>query len=66
MNIIDCPKCGCEYDPSGDHDFDSGEWTCEECGCKFIVEIDYEPDYSSRCAGHTYVNGECTNCGGKE
>lgn len=73
MDTIDCPKCEHEHDPAGNHDDDSGEMECEECGFKFIVTIEYEPSYSTECAVHEWServsrHGEprphrfCVNC----
>ena len=46
---INCPKCEYEHAPSGSHEDDIGERTCDNCGFKFHVEIDYDPDYSTSC-----------------
>jgi transposase-like protein len=51
---IECPKCKHEHDPVGIHDEDSGEMECESCGFKFVVEIEYEPDYSTSCVEHEW------------
>lgn len=54
METIDCPKCGYEHIPAGDHDYDSGERECQGCGFKFHVEIDYSPTYSTACMSHEF------------
>ena len=54
MDTIECPKCGCEHEPCGMHEEDSGEWDCENCGLKFVVEIEYDPSYSVSCVEHEY------------
>lgn len=76
METIDCPKCGYEHIPAGDHDYDSGERECHGCGFKFYVEIEYSPTYSTTCMDHEWgpfktedVKGEaieyrfCIHCG---
>lgn len=72
--MIECPKCKHEHEPNGNHEDDAGEWTCDECGFKFLVEIEYEPTYSTECKEHDFgawgnVTGypswrrrECTMC----
>lgn len=70
MNTIDCPKCEHEHEPSGSHEDDEGEFECEECGFKFIVEIEYDPDYLTSCIVHewedfkrmTIRNGDVVEC----
>ncbi len=52
--MIECPKCKNEYDPCGCHEDDSGEQECAECGFVFIVEIEYDPSYTSSCKTHEY------------
>lgn len=73
MDTIDCPKCGCEHEPSGSHDDDAGEMKCEECGFAFRVEIEYDPSYSTSCVEHDWGDVEiaagvpvkfCKHCGG--
>jgi len=54
MSVIDCPKCGEEHEPIGSHEEDSGEHECENCGFKFVVTIEYDPEYYSRCVTHEY------------
>ena len=72
MSDYECPKCRAEHNASGNHDDDAGEQTCDECGYKFIVEIEYDPSYSTRCADHDwkpYTSGagligeRCEVCG---
>ena len=66
----ECPKCKAEYVAAG-NDEDAGEHICEECGYKFIVEIEYDPSYSTRCAEHDwkpyrsgfgFVGQQCSVC----
>lgn len=54
MNTIDCPKCEHEHQPSGSHDDDHGERTCDACGFTFMVEIEYDPSYCTSCVDHEY------------
>ena len=54
MNEIECPKCKETYCPAGCHEDDAGQQTCETCGFKFVVEIEYEPEYDTRCVVHEY------------
>ena len=54
MSDIECPKCGLEHEPSGSHEDDSGEWTCDNCGFVFIVEIEYDPYYIVECKNHEW------------
>jgi len=51
---IECPKCKHDHEPSGSHDDDHGETECQSCGFKFVVEIEYEPSYSTSCVEHEY------------
>lgn len=79
MDTIDCPKCECEHEPVGNHEDDAGEMTCEDCGFVFVVEIEYEPTYSTQCKAcefgefKTLPHGqpgyeyrECVYCGNYE
>jgi len=52
--MIECPRCKHEHEPSGSHEDDKGEHTCDECGFRFDVEIEYEPTYSCSCVVHEY------------
>jgi len=52
--MIECPKCKEAIEPYGNHEEDAGEHECDDCGFKFIVEIDYEPSYSERCVEHKF------------
>jgi len=52
--MITCLKCGTEYEPSGNHDEDSGERECEVCKFKFIVRIEYDPEYYEYCVNHKF------------
>lgn len=72
MSDYECPKCGATYEAVGSHEEDAGEHECEDCGFKFIVEIEYEPCYSTRCVVHEWVELErgsvftfwqCEHCG---
>lgn len=58
MDTIDCPKCEHEHQPSGTHADDIGEMECEACGFTFIVDIDYDPSYSTRCKVHEFGEHE--------
>lgn len=58
MDTIDCPQREHEHTPVGSHDEDSGEMECEECGFKFIVQIDYDPSYYTSCVEHEYGPSE--------
>lgn len=58
MSTIDCPKCGNEHEPAGNRFEDSGELSCESCGFRFVVEVDVEPVYLTRCAIHEYADWE--------
>lgn len=69
MSDYECPKCGATYEAVGSHEEDSGEHECEDCGFRFIVEIECEPCYTTRCVvhewkrdgGHTFR--QCEHCG---
>lgn len=52
--MIECPKCEHEHEPTGSYDDDKGEFTCEECDFEFIVEVEYDPSYSSSCKTHSF------------
>lgn len=52
----ECPHCGQEYNATGSHEDDVGQHTCDECGGKFKVIIDYEPEYSTEAID--YVSPE--------
>lgn len=54
MDTIDCPYCGNEHAPVGNHEEDSGERECDGCGFKFIVEVEYSPSYSVTCVEHKF------------
>lgn len=54
MDTIDCPRCEHEHQPTGSHEDDYGEMTCESCGFKFEVEVDYDPVYTTSCVVHEY------------
>ena len=45
MSDWECPHCGTEYEATGSPEDDSGRTTCDECGCEYIVTIEYTPDY---------------------
>jgi DNA-directed RNA polymerase subunit RPC12/RpoP len=47
MSDYECPHCGTEYEATGSHEDDSGEHECDKCGNRFIVTIDYSPEYST-------------------
>jgi hypothetical protein len=51
---IYCPQCGESHEPSGWHEDDSGEWTCDACEFKFKVEIEYSPEYYTTCFEHEW------------
>ena len=53
MDEIECPKCCLRTDVDSPGEAE-GEWTCEECGFKFIVEVEYEPTYWVTCKTHEY------------
>ena len=55
MSDWECPKCKTEYDATGRHDEDSGEQTCDECGFRFSVQIEYEPSYDVNCVEHEWL-----------
>lgn len=54
MNEIECPRCKSCIDASGWDSEDRGETECDDCGFMFIVEIEYEPSYSSVCVEHEF------------
>lgn len=54
MDTIDCPKCEYEHIPTGSHEDDAGDFTCESCGFEFIVEVEYDPSYSTACKTHSW------------
>lgn len=54
MSDYECPKCNHEYEASGSYEDDHGEQECENCGFQFIVEIEYDPSYSTRCVTHEW------------
>lgn len=62
--MIECPKCKHEHEPCGNHEDDAGEIECQECGFQFIVEIEYEPSYSTCCLNHEYGHRQTRNCRG--
>lgn len=62
MSDYECPKCGATYEAVGSHEEDSGEHECEDCGFRFVVEIEYEPCYSTRCVVHEW-GGLRRHCG---
>ena len=45
MSDYECPHCGQEYNAVGNHEDDTGEHACDECGGRFIVQIDYVAEY---------------------
>ena len=47
--MIECPRCKHEHDPAGNHEDDSCDMECDECGFEFSVEIEYDPSYVSTC-----------------
>ena len=54
MSDYECPNCKTEHDATGSHEDDIGETQCDECGFWFIVDIEYDPSYSTSCKNHTY------------
>lgn len=54
MSDYECPKCNYQYEATGSYEDDHGEQECENCGFKFIVEVEYDPSYSTRCVTHEY------------
>lgn len=66
--MFECPKCNTEYEPVGNHEDDAGEYTCDECGFVFRVNIEYDPVYETVCAEHEFgewravseIVGPCT------
>lgn len=54
MRSIDCPKCEHEHAPTGCDEQDTGEFTCEQCGFEFLVEVEYEPSYLTTCVTHKW------------
>jgi len=73
MCDYECPKCKTEYNATGSHEDDEGERECDECGFKFIVEVEYDPTYDTHCVEHQYGEVEtfhdgfrfrrCEHCG---
>ena len=63
MNTIDCPRCKHEHEPIVSHEEDEGKQECQECGFKFNVEIEYDPDYITSCVECDY--GPVTIVGGE-
>ena len=67
--MIECPKCGCDHEPVGIHEEDSGRRHCDSCGYYFRVSIDYNPEYHISCVdcewGKADESGKqwCENCG---
>ena len=69
----ECPKCKTEYNAVGCYDDDNGEHDCDECGFKFVVSIEYEPEYSASCVtcefgdkekiGTRHFARQCIHCG---
>jgi DNA-directed RNA polymerase subunit RPC12/RpoP len=51
---IYCPQCGKPHKPLGSHEEDSGEWTCGDCGFRFVVDIEYSPEYYTTCRDHEW------------
>jgi len=47
--VIECPRCKHDHEPAGNHEDDSGDMQCDECGFEFSVLVEYEPSYSSTC-----------------
>lgn len=79
MPDYECPKCKAEYDACGSHEDDAGEQTCDSCGFRFVVEIEYDPSYDTHCVEHEYGEYErrdtsrgpgdfrfCVHCGACE
>ncbi len=65
VSDYECPKCGAGHEATGSHEDDTGERECDECGFAFIVEVEYEPEYSTSCVTHDYVFERCGNtCSG--
>jgi hypothetical protein len=75
MDTIDCPKCGYEHTPTGNHEDDSGEMECDGCKFRFIVDVEYDPCYYTHCKSHEWENKisahadgtkylQCVHCGG--
>ena len=52
MDTIECPKCKHEHWTGGQED--SNEMACEECGFRFVVEMEYVPDYETHCVNHSW------------
>lgn len=47
--MIECPRCKHDHEPAGNHEDDSGDMQCDECGFEFRVLVEYDPSYSSTC-----------------
>lgn len=70
METMDCPKCEHEHEPAGIHEDDAGEMSCESCGFRFRVEIEYTPSYLTHCVEHEFgewglkadLSGELVRC----
>lgn len=54
MSDYECPKCKHEHEACGSHEDDEGEQTCDQCGFKFVVMIEYDPSYSTTCVTHEW------------
>ena len=54
MDMINCPKCEEEHEPTGSHEDDAGEFECQECGFKFNVVVEYSPEYYTYCIEHEF------------
>ena len=54
MSDISCPKCGCEHEPLDAPDDNACEWECEQCGFRFVVEVEIEPIYTVTCKVHNW------------
>jgi len=55
-DIIKCPKCDRKHLPNATHEY--GEWECDNCSFKFIVETDEHSKYYSYCQQHEFSEHE--------
>ena len=46
-DVIICPYCKHEHEPTGSHEDDSGDWECGECEREFECLIEYNPTYTT-------------------
>ena len=46
-DMVICPHCSHEHEPTGSHEDDSGSWECRNCKQEFECFIEYSPCYTT-------------------